>query len=92
MNPRQMVEGRWPLYENEVAVGTSAANNLGIKVGDTVIVKNGESEASYLITGMMQTFNNMGMMGYMTTEGFERIGRSAEGCIVMHECKERLYL
>ena len=74
MNPKQMVEGRWPLYENEVAVGTSAANNLGIKVGDTVIVKNGESEASYLVTGLLQTFNNMGLMGYISKEGYERIG------------------
>ena len=74
MNPDQMVEGRWPLYENEVALGTSAMTQLGVKVGDTVIVRNGEEEASYLITGMMQTFNNMGMMGYISTDGFERIG------------------
>ena len=74
MNPKQMVEGRWPLYENEVAVGTSAANNLGLKIGDTVIVKNGDNEASYLVTGFLQTFNNMGMMGYISKDGFERIG------------------
>ena len=74
MNPKQMVEGRWPLYENEVAVGTSAANNLGVKVGDTILVKNGENEASYLVTGLLQTFNNMGMMGYISMDGFERIG------------------
>lgn len=74
MNPKQMVEGRWPLYENEVAVGTSAANNLGVKVGDTIIVKNGENEASYLVTGLLQTFNNMGMMGYISKDGYERIG------------------
>jgi len=75
MNPKQMVEGRWPLYDNEVAVATSAANNLGLKVGDTVIVKNGENEASYLVTGLLQTFNNMGMMGYISKEGYERIGQ-----------------
>ena len=75
MNPKQMVEGRWPLYDNEVAVATSAANNLGLKVGDTVIVKNGENEASYLVTGILQTFNNMGMMGYISKEGYERIGQ-----------------
>lgn len=74
MNPKQMVEGRWPLYENEVAIGTSAANNLGVKVGDTILVRNGENEASYLVTGLLQTFNNMGMMGYISQSGFERIG------------------
>jgi len=75
MNPKQMVEGRWPLYDNEVAVATSAANNLGLKVGDTVIVKNGENEASYLVSGLLQTFNNMGMMGYISKGGYERIGQ-----------------
>ena len=74
MNPNQMVEGRWPLHENEVALGTSAAGNLGVKVGDTIIVKNGEDEASYLITGLLQTFNNMGMMAYMNADAYERIG------------------
>ena len=74
MNPNQMVEGRWPLYENEVALGTSAANNLGVTVGDTIIVKNGEDEAQYIVTGLMQTFNNMGMMAYISKDGYERIG------------------
>ena len=76
MRPEMMVEGRWPAYENEMALGSSAATNLGKKVGDTIIVRNGEEEASYLITGIMQTFNNMGMMAYMTTEAYERIGRT----------------
>ncbi len=74
MNPNQMVEGRWPLYENEVALGTSAANNLGVTVGDTIIVKNGEDQAQYIVTGLMQTFNNMGMMAYISKDGYERIG------------------
>ncbi len=75
MRPEMMVEGRWPVYENELALGSSAATNLGKKVGDTIIVKNGEEEASYFVTGIMQTFNNMGMMSYMTLEGYERIAR-----------------
>jgi len=62
------------LYENEVALGTSAANNLGVTVGDTIIVKNGEDEAQYIVTGLMQTFNNMGMMAYISKDGYERIG------------------
>ena len=74
MREDQMVEGRWPKYENEIAVGTMASNQLNLKVGDTVVVKNGENEASFLVTGIMQTFNNMGMMGYMTLDGYSRLG------------------
>lgn len=75
MNPELMVEGRWPKYENEIALGTAAANTLSVEVGDSVILKSGEEEATYLVCGMIQTFQNMGQMGYMTFEGFERIGR-----------------
>ena len=74
MKPESMVEGRWPKYENEVALGTASANAMGIKIGDSITVKNGENEAQYLVCGIMQTFNNMGQMGYMTEEGYERIG------------------
>ena len=74
LNPDLMVEGRWPKYDNEVALGTNAIKSFGLKVGDTITVRNGEEESSYLISGIMQTFNNMGMMGYMTKDGYERIG------------------
>jgi predicted lysophospholipase L1 biosynthesis ABC-type transport system permease subunit len=73
MNPDQMVEGRWPLYENEVALGTSAASSLGVKIGDTITLRMGEDQASYLVTGLLQTFNNMGMMGYISEDGYKRI-------------------
>ncbi len=74
MKTESMVEGRWPKYENEIALGVSAAESLEKKAGDTVIVRNGEEEASYLVTGIYQTMNNMGMMVYCTTDAFERIG------------------
>ena len=76
MRDDYVVEGRWPKYENEVAVGTLLANNMDLKVGDTITVKNGEENASYIITGLVQTFNNMGQMGYLTEEGFGRVGGS----------------
>ena len=68
-----LIEGRWPRHNNEVLLATNAANRLGVSVGDVVMVKSGEKEESYIICGLNQTFNNMGMMGYMTTAGQERI-------------------
>ena len=85
MREDYVVEGRWPKYENEVAVGTMLANSMGIKIGDTITAKNGEESASYIVTGYIQTFNNMGQMGYMTEEGFVRIGGSMpEGSISVY--------
>ncbi|MCR5357602.1 MAG: ABC transporter permease [Lachnospiraceae bacterium] len=68
-----LVEGRWPKHNNEVLLATNAANRLGVTVGDVVMVKSGEKEDSYIVCGLNQTFNNMGMMGYMTTGGQERL-------------------
>ncbi|MCR4648103.1 MAG: ABC transporter permease [Lachnospiraceae bacterium] len=82
MNENYMVEGRWPKHENEIAFGTTAMDSLGLKVGDTVKAKSGENEATYIVTGMMQTFNNMGQMAYMAESGYLRIGRevSTKNC------------
>ncbi|MCR4649188.1 MAG: ABC transporter permease, partial [Lachnospiraceae bacterium] len=84
MKEELMVEGRWPKHENEVAFGTMAMDSLGLKVGDTVKAKSGEEEATYIVTGMMQTFNNMGQMAYMSEAGYLRIGRevSTKSCNV----------
>ena len=76
MRDDYVVEGRWPKYENEVAVGTMLANNMEIEIGDSVTVKNGEDSASFIVTGFVQTFNNMGQMSYLTEEGYGRVGGS----------------
>ncbi len=76
MRDDYVVEGRWPKYENEVAVGTMLANNMEIEIGDSVTVKNGEESASFIVTGFVQTFNNMGQMSYLTEEGYGRVGGS----------------
>ena len=52
---------------NEICINNTPCRKLGD-------LKNGEEKNSYIVTGYLQTFNNMGMMGYMTMDGFERIG------------------
>ena len=74
MREDMIVEGRWPKHENEVALGTKLASDMNASIGDVVTVKNGEEKNTYIVTGYLQTFNNMGMMGYMTMDGYERIG------------------
>ncbi|MCR5507979.1 MAG: ABC transporter permease [Lachnospiraceae bacterium] len=68
-----LVEGRWPKHDNEVVLATNAAGRLHAEVGDVVMIKSGEKEDSYIVCGLNQTFNNMGMMGFMTEGGQERI-------------------
>lgn len=68
-----LIEGRWPTHPNEVMFATNAANRLNVKVGDSVTVKNNRAEESYIICGLCQTMNNMGMMAFMTMDGMNKV-------------------
>ncbi|MCR5093870.1 MAG: ABC transporter permease [Lachnospiraceae bacterium] len=73
-----VIDGRMPVHPNEIMFATNAANKLKVGVGDTVTVRRGGREESYLISGLCQVINNLGMMSYMTTEGLERIAEAPE--------------
>ena len=68
-----LVEGRWPSHPNEVMFATNAASRLNVNVGDAVTIKNKRAEESYIVCGLCQTMNNMGMMAYMTMDGINRM-------------------
>ncbi len=63
------IEGRMPKHPNEMMFATNAAQRMKVSVGDVVTVTNGSRQENYLVTGLCQVINNMGMMAYMTTEG-----------------------
>ncbi|MCR5671819.1 MAG: ABC transporter permease [Butyrivibrio sp.] len=68
-----IVEGRWPKYSNEVMLATNSAIRLGVGVGDTVTVRNEMANESFIVCGINQTMNNMGMMTYMTVDGLSKV-------------------
>lgn len=47
-------EGRYPLHSNEVAISGYIANIYGKKIGDKVVLKIGNTENEFLITGLTQ--------------------------------------
>ncbi|RKM62219.1 ABC transporter permease [Butyrivibrio sp. CB08] len=68
-----IIEGRWPKYPNEVMLATNTSTRLGAGVGDVVTVKNNMADESYIVCGICQTMNNMGMMAFMTTDGLSKV-------------------
>ena len=62
-------EGRSPIYDNEIAIGGSLANTLGVSVGDEVEVSYANTEKKFLITGIEQDSSNMGKDISMVTDG-----------------------
>lgn len=66
------IDGRLPVYENEIAVSLRRHREENMNIGDSIIVQ-GDIEQSYIITGIV---NNMALnrsVLYITTDGYRRI-------------------
>lgn len=73
-NSSVMYEGRFPKYDNEIAIGAKYAKEKGLKVGNEMeISANGKTE-KYLICGLTQVTNYLGRDGLLTRQGYERLG------------------
>ncbi len=68
-----ILEGGWPQSPDEIMLASAAADTLGAGFGDKVTIKNSGKEESFRVCGICQTMNNMGMMAYITTEGYGRV-------------------
>ncbi len=73
-NKDVIFEGRFPKYDNEIAIGEKYAIENGIEIGDEIkITANGKAE-TFLISGFTQISNNLGRDCLLTREGYERFG------------------
>ncbi len=73
-NQNVVFKGRFPKYDNEIAIGALYADEKGLAVGDEIeITANGETQA-YLICGFTQISNNLGRDCLLTRQGYERLG------------------
>ncbi len=68
-----LLEGGWPESANDIMLASAAADTLGAGLGDAVTIRNSGKEESYRVCALCQTMNNMGMMAYMTMDGYERV-------------------
>ncbi|MDE6210172.1 MAG: FtsX-like permease family protein [Lachnospiraceae bacterium] len=73
-NQNVVFDGRFPRYDNEIAIAAKYAKENGLKIGDEIeITANGKQE-KYLITGFTQISNNLGKDCLLTRAGYERLG------------------
>ena len=73
-NPGTVFEGRFPKYDNEIALAAKYAQEHGFQVGDEIdITANGKQER-YLICGFTQISNNLGRDCLLTRSGYEKLG------------------
>ncbi|MCR5122761.1 MAG: FtsX-like permease family protein [Ruminococcus sp.] len=56
-------EGTAPMYDNEVALGTPLANELGVTIGDKVKLTVGGEQKEYIVSALYDSFSQLGMCG-----------------------------
>lgn len=73
-NQSVVYKGRFPKYDNEIAVGARYAYEKGLSMGNEIeITTNGKTE-KYLICGFTQITNYLGRDCLFTRLGYERLG------------------
>lgn len=82
LNNQLVYEGRYPKYDNEIAVSWVVASALNKTIGDMVEVEAGELKSNYLITGLSQSISNLGQMTYITVSGAKQVLPHYEGTLL----------
>lgn len=73
-NQNTVFKGRFPQYDNEIAIAAKYAEEKGFQIGEEIdITANGKQE-KYLICGFTQISNNLGRDCLFTLAGYERLG------------------
>ena len=74
-NQDVIVEGRFPKYDNEMAIAAKYAKERGLETGDEIELTADGKQDGDIISGLVQITNNLGKDCLLTREGYERIGK-----------------
>lgn len=72
-NKNVVYEGRFPVYDNEVAISGKFAKEYGFATGDEIKLTYGEESYRYVISGLIQTTNNEGKEAFLSTKAAEHM-------------------
>lgn len=85
---RTIVEGRYPLYDNEIAISRLVCEKLDASVGDVIRVTSGNTTDEYLVVGMTQHIEYLGKKAVMTFDGVRRVNSSVKPNVLMLYTRE----
>lgn len=71
---KRLIKGRVPKYNNEISITQIVAEEYGLNIGDMVTLSSKDNEEDYLITGLHQSSNDLGMCIAMSYDAYKRIG------------------
>lgn len=68
-----IVRGSLPKYDNEIVITTGLAKELDIDIGDVVYVEGEQEKLDYIVSGIDQGIQYMGLKACMNMEGMKRL-------------------
>lgn len=78
----QPLDGRMPLYDNEIAITEIMSEELGKKIGDTIILGSGDNAKDFIVTGYYQSLSELGRTFTVTAEGKYRATGEFSNCYI----------
>lgn len=73
-NQNVVYKGRFPKYDNEIAIAAKYAKEKELQVGNEIEITANGKKLKYLISGFTQITNNLGRDCLLTRKGYERLG------------------
>lgn len=73
-NSNVVFEGRFPKYDNEIAIAAKYAKEKDLEIGHEITITANGHEAKYIISGFTQISNNLGKDCLLTRAGYKRLG------------------
>ena len=80
---RTIVEGRYPLYDNEIAISRPISEKLGAEIGDMIQVNSADNTKEYLVVGITQHIEYLGKKAVMTFDGIHRVNDTINPGVLM---------
>ena len=71
---KRILKGRTPLYDNEFVITEIIAEEYGLSIGDEVVLSTKDGKSTYMISGLYQSTNDMGMCIAMGYDAYKKIG------------------
>jgi putative ABC transport system permease protein len=62
----ELVDGKRPINENEVVLSEQIMKKMGVKIGDSIHLKCGDTDKKLMISGSYQNYMQMGQSAYVS--------------------------
>lgn len=71
---KRILKGRAPIYDNEFVITEIVAEEYDLAIGDKVTLSTKEAESTYIVSGLYQATNDVGMCISMGYDAYKKIG------------------